>query len=88
MLDYRSLGTFVNSELTKKLRTEGTITIIKIKTLKGDESKEIEAISDLKVTNSTGKNVSYARKNLPVRDEDITTPHKTKDWKYLETIAY
>ena len=49
-----------------------------------------EAISGLKVTSSTGKNVwinlpvSYTRDNLLVRDEDIATPN---DWKYLERIA-
>ena len=93
MLDCCSQGTFINSELTKKLTTEGTFTTIKIKTLNGEESQETKAISDLKVTSSNGKNVwidlpvSYTRKNLPVGDEVIATPDKIKDWKYLEKIA-
>ena len=57
MLDCYSQETFINSELSKKLRAESTLTIIKIKTLNGEESQEIEAISDLKVTNSNWKNV-------------------------------
>ena len=93
MLDCCSQGTFNNSELAKKLRTEGTMTTTKIKTLNGEKSQETEAISDLKVTSSTGKNawidlpVSYIREKLPVGDEDIATPDKIKDWKYLERIA-
>ena len=45
------------------------------------------------MTSVNGKNiwidlpVSYARENLPVGDEDIATPDKIKDWKYLEKIA-
>ena len=92
-LDCCSQGTFINSKLTKKLRTEGTMTTIKIKTLNGEESQETEAISNLRVSSSTGKNVwidlpvSYTRKNLLVGDKDIATPDKIKDWKYLERIA-
>ena len=69
------------------------MTTIRIKTLNGEESQETEAISDLKVTSSTGKNVwidlpvSYARENLPVGDEHTATPDKIKDWKYLEKIT-
>ena len=64
------------------------MTSIKIKTLNGEESQETEAISDLKVTSSIGKNVqidlpvSYSREN-----EGISTPDKIKDWKHLERIA-
>ena len=41
---------------------------------------ETEAISDLKVTSSTGNvwidlPISYTRENLPVGDEDIETPN-------------
>ena len=93
MLDCCSQGTFINSELAKKLRTEGTMTTIKVKTLNGEESQETEAINGLKVTSLTEKNgwidlpVSYTRENLLVGDEDIATPDKIKDWKYLERIA-
>ena len=93
MLDCCSQGTFINSELAKKLRTEDTMTTIKVKTLNGKESQETEAISGLKVTSLTGKNewiylpVSYTRENLLVGDEDIATPDQIKDWKYLERIA-
>ena len=57
MLDCWSQGTFINSALARKSRTEGTLTTIKIKALNGKESQETKAISDLKVTSSNGKNV-------------------------------
>ena len=57
MLDCCSQGTFINSKLVKKLRIKGTMTTIKTKTLNGKESQETKAISDLKVTSSTGKNI-------------------------------
>ena len=66
---------------------------MKIKILNGEESQETEAISDLKVTSSTGKNawidlpVSYTRENLLVGDENIATPDKIKGRKYLERIV-
>ena len=40
LLDCCNQGTFINSELAKKLRTEGTLTTIKIKTLNGQEIQE------------------------------------------------
>ena len=58
MLDFCSQGTFINSKLVKTLRIIGTMTTIKTKTLNGEESQETKAISDLKVTSSTGKNIS------------------------------
>ena len=89
MLYCCSQETFLNRELAKKLRTEGTMTSIKIKTLNVEERQETEAISDLKVTSSTGKNI---RIDLPVpytreiyhRTKDIATLDKIKNWKYLK----
>ena len=46
MLDCCSQETFINSELAKKLRTEGTMVTIKIKTLNGEESQGTEPISE------------------------------------------
>ena len=93
MLDCCSQGSFINSELAKKLRAEGTMTTIKVRKLNGEESQETEAINGLKVTSLTEKNgwidlpVSYTRENLLVGDEDIATSDKIKDWEYLKRIA-
>ena len=46
MLDCCSQETFINSELAKKLRTEGIKPTIKIKTLNGEESQGTEPISE------------------------------------------
>ena len=83
MLSCCSQGSFINSELAKKLRKEVTMTNIKTKTLNWKESQETAGISDLNITSSTGKNVwtdlsaSYTRENFPVGDEDVT-PDKIK----------
>ena len=31
--------------------------------------------------------VTYTKEDLPVDDEDIATPEKIRNWKYLERIA-
>ena len=46
MLDCCTQETFINSELAKKLRTEGTMATIKIKILNGEESQGTEPISE------------------------------------------
>ena len=68
-------------------------TTIKIKTLNVEDTQESEGISGLKVIKSTGKpvwtdlQVTYAKTDLPVGDENVVTLNKIKEWKYLEKIA-
>ena len=50
MLDHCSQRTFINSELGKKLRIEGIMITIKIKTLNWEKGHETEAIFGLKVS--------------------------------------
>ena len=93
MLDCCSQGTFISTDLARKLKAEGVQTTIKIKTLNGEESQETEAVSGLKVSKSSGQSmwvdlpVIYTKDDLPVGDEDVATPEKIKRWKYLERIA-
>ena len=93
MLDCCSQGTFISTDLARKLKAEGVQTTIKIKTLNGEESQETEAVSGLKVSKSSGQRmwidlpVTYTKEDLPVDDEDVATPEKIKKWKYLERIA-
>ena len=49
MLDCCSQGTFINTDLARKLNAEGIKTTIKTKTLHGEETHESKAISGLKV---------------------------------------
>ena len=93
ILDCCSQETFIHTDLAWKMRADGMKTTIKIKTLNGEDTQESEAISGLKVSKSIGKlvwtdlPVTYAKNNLPVGDENVVTPNKIKEWKYLEKIA-
>ena len=93
MLDCCSQGTFISSDLARKLKAEGVQTNIKIKTLNGEESQETEAVSGLKVSKSSGERmwidlpVTYTKEDLPVDDEDVAIPEKIRKWKYLERIT-
>ena len=93
MLDCCSQGTFISTDLARKLKAEGVQTTIKIKTLNGEESQETEAVSGLKVSKSSGEwmwvdlPVIHTKEDLPVDDEDVATSEKIKRWKYLERIV-
>ena len=89
MLNCFSQGTFINTDLTKKLKAQSVKTTIKIKTLNGEESQEAEAASGLKVFKSSVESMWI---DLPVictieylldGDEDVAIPQKIQRWKYL-----
>ena len=71
MLDCYSQGTFISTDLARKLKAECVQTTIKIKTLDGEEIQETEAVSGLKVSKSSGKSmwidlpVTYTKEDLP-----------------------
>ena len=85
MLDCCSQGTFIRTDLARKLKADGMKTTIKIKTLNGEDTQESEAISGLKVSKSIRKPVwidlpmTYAKTDLPVGDKDFVTPNKIKE---------
>ena len=93
MLDCWSQGTFINTDLARKLKAEAVQTTNKIKALDAEESQETEAVSGFKVSKPSGQSmwvdlpVIYTKDDLPVGDEDVATPEKIKKWKYLERIA-
>ena len=84
MLDCYSQGTFISTDLARKLKAEGVQTTIKIKALNGEESQETEAVSGLKISKSSGQKmwidlpVTYTKEDLPVDDEDLATPEKIR----------
>ena len=84
MLDCCSQGTFISTDLARKLKAEGVQTTIKIKALNGEESQETEAVSGLKISKSSGQKmwidlpVTYTKEDLPVDDEDLATPEKIR----------
>ena len=83
-------GTFINTDLAWKLKADGMKTIIKIKTLNGEDTQESEAVSALKVSKSIGKPVwidlpvTYSKTDLPVGDEEVVTPKKKQG---VETLG-
>ena len=93
MIDCCSQGTFIRTDLERKPKADGMKTTIKIKALNEEDTQELEAISRLKVSKSIGKPVwidfpvTYAKTDLTVGDEDVASPNKIKEWKYLEKIA-
>ena len=93
MLDCCSQGTFINTDLARKLKADGMKATIKFKTLTGKDTQESQTISGLKVSRSIGKSVwidflvTYSKTDLPVGEEDVVKPNKIKEWKYLEKIA-
>ena len=80
MLNCFSQETFINTDLARKLKAE---TNIKMKTLNGEESEEIEAVCGLKVSKSSGERmwidfqVTYTMEELRV-DDDVPTPEKVE----------
>ena len=88
-MDCCSQGTFINTDLARKLNDDGEKTTIKIETLNGEESQETEAVSGLKVFKSSVESmwidlpVTYTIEYLLVGDEDIAIPQKIQRWKYL-----
>ena len=51
VLDCCSQGTFINTDLARKLKAGGVKTTIKIKTLNGEDTQESEAISEERYQN-------------------------------------
>ena len=93
MIDCYSQGTFIRTDLARKLKADGMKTTTKIKSLNGGRYPRIRSNQRIKVSKSIGKPVlidfpvTYAKTDLPVGDEIVVTPNKIKEWKYLEKIA-
>ena len=72
MLICCSQGTFISTDLARKLKAEGVQITIKIKTLNGEEIQETEAVNGLKVSKSSRERmwtellVTYTKEDLPV----------------------
>ena len=93
MLENCSQGTFVNQEIIETLGITGSDTRVTVKTLKGEISQMTTVVEYLKVAGLLGKlkwlklSRAYTKQELPVDEQEITTPEKVKRWNYLEGIA-
>ena len=82
MSDYCSQGTVMSADLTKKLKTDGMKTTIKIKSLNGGHENLKQSVG-LKIWKTVGKpvwtdlRVTYSIKHGSVRGEQVAT-----EWKY------
>ena len=67
--------------------------MVKLKTLHGERSESTFAIEGVKVTEMHGDSgwlalpKLYSRREIPVDKEEIATPTKIREWKYLEPIS-
>ena len=93
LLDSCSQGIFMLEKLLQDLGVNGEKTSITIKTVNGDLNNKTTVVEGLKVSSSKYEDgewielpKTFAKKYLPVDQDDIATPSKLKQWKYLEGI--
>ena len=67
--------------------------MVKLKALRGERSESTFAIEGVKVTEMHGDSgwlalpKLYSRREIPVDKEEIATPTKIREWKYLQPIS-
>ena len=92
LLDNCSQGLFIHDSLVKKLCVTGRKTTVNLKTLHGERSEKTISVEGIKVAQLHGDSSwlnlpkMYARRNLPVGKEEITTPVRISRWEYLKPI--
>ena len=94
LLDSCSQGTFIMEKLLRDLGVNGQKTSsITIKTVNGEVNNKTTLVEGLKESSSKDEDgewielpKSFMKKYLPVDQDDIATPSKLKQWKYLEGI--
>ena len=93
LLDSCSQGRFMLEKLLQDLGVNGEKTSITIKTVNGEVNNKTTFVEGLKVSSSRDEDgewtefpKTFTKRYLPVDQDDITTPSKLKQWKYLEGI--
>ena len=88
-----SQGTFMLEKLLRDLGVNGQKTSITIKTVNGEVNNKATLVEGLKVSSSRDEDSewielpkTFTKRYLPVDQDDITTPSKLEQWKYLEGI--
>ena len=93
MLDNCSQGTFLKEEIIETLGITGAETRVTVKTLNGEVSQMTIVVENLDVAGSLGKPKwiklprAYTKQDLPVDEQEISTPEKVKKWNYLKVTA-
>ena len=93
LLDSCSQGTFMLEKLLRYLGVNGLKTSITIKTVNGEVNNKTTLAEGLKVSRSRDEDgewielpKTFMKRYLPVDQDDLATPSKLKQWKYLEGI--
>ena len=80
-------------KLLRDLGVNGQNKSITIKTINGEVKNKTTLVEKLKVSSSRDEDSelidlpkTFTKRYLPVDQDDITTPSKLKQWKYLEGI--
>ena len=91
LLDSCSQETFMLEKLLRDLGVNGQKTSITIKRVNGEVNNKTTLVEGLKVSSSKDEDgewielpKTFTKKYLPVDQDDIATPSKLKQWKYLE----
>ena len=83
-LDNGSQGTFIHDKLLDKFKIRCASTTISIKTMSGLTTESSRCINNLEVKITIPK--TFSRPFIPVDKDEVPTPSKVKEWKYLDTI--
>ena len=93
LLDSCSQVKFMLEKLLRDLGVNGQKTSITIKPVNGEVNNKITLVEGLKVSGSRDDDnewieipKTFTKRYLPVDQDDIATPSKLKQWKYLEGI--
>ena len=93
LLDSHSQGTFMLEKLLRDLGVNGEKTSVTVKPVNGEVNKKTTLVEGLKVSSSRDEGSewielpkTFTKRYLPVDQDDIATPSKLKQWKYLEGI--
>ena len=93
LLDSHSQGTFMLEKLLRDLGVNGEKTSVTVKPVNGEVNKKTTLVEGLKVSSSRDEGSewielpkTFTKRYLPVDQDDIATPSKLKQWKYLERI--
>ena len=98
VITYAMLGNYIQASfilgsVVKKVGIQGIKATLKLRTLYGERSESTFAIEAVKVTGMHGDSSwlalpkLYSGREIPVDKEEIATPTKVREWKYLQPIS-
>ena len=93
LLDSCSQGTFMLEKLLRDLGVNGQKTSDTIMTVNGEVNNKTTLVEGFRVSNTKDEDSewielpkTFTKRYLPVNQNDLATPSKLKQWKYMEGI--